>query len=179
MSIRLIFAVLAVLAMGGCGSDAEESGSYVRGDEAAPGQQDPFPGWQRSDPVVISPRTYTGGTVSVKVTGFFKVNGNQSLNVPASITDEDQTWLQYGVSGGPELEVLFTNSQSLAEHGVTVGDGSNSVTTTSTSGECQTKVDVSATRVSGHYSCTGSMGYNRQTGQMGEVDVEVEFSAES
>ena len=179
MSFRLIFAVLAVLAMGGCGSDAEESGSYVNGDESRPGQVDSLPGWQRSEPLVITPRTYTGGTVKAKVTGFFKVDGNQSLNVPASITDEDQTWLQYGVSGGPGLDVLFTNSQSMAEHGVTVGEGPNSVTTTSTSGECQSKVDVTPTRVTGRYSCTGAMGYNRDTGQMGEVDVEVEFSADS
>jgi hypothetical protein len=53
------------------------------------------------------------------------------------------------------------------------------VTTTSTSGECKTEVDVTPALVKGRYSCSGSMGYNNQTRQMGEVDVEVEFSAGS
>ncbi len=128
---------------------------------------------------VISPRTYTGGTVTVKGSGFFEVDGSQSLNVPASISDGVKTWLQYGVSGSPGLDVLFTNSLDLAEHGIMVGVGSNTVTTTSTSGECQTQVDVTPTLITGRYICTGSTGYNSQTGQMGEVDVEIEFSAGS
>lgn len=111
--------------------------------------------------------------------GFFEVDGSQSLNKPASLTDEDQTWLQYGVSGAPELNVLFTNSEEMAENGITIGVGPYTVTATSTSGECRTKFDVTAASVSGHYSCTGSTGYNNKTGQMGKVDIEVDFSAGS
>ncbi len=53
------------------------------------------------------------------------------------------------------------------------------MTAVSTSGECRTDIDVQAAHVSGHYSCTGSTGYNDQTGQMAKVDIEVEFSAGS
>lgn len=177
MKIKSLLAVFLTLAMGGCG--AETGDAVTTADESAALQEPEFPGWEKRDSVIISPRTYTGGTVTAKVTGFFEVDGSQTLNVPASITDEDQTWLQYGVSGSQELDVLFTNSQSMAEHGVTVGMGPWSVTTTSTSGECKTEVDVTPTLVKGRYSCTGSTGYNNQTRQMGEVDVEVEFSAGS
>ena len=48
---------------------------------------------------------------------------------------------------------------------------------TSTSGECRTKFDVKPTAITGHYSCTGSAGYNNKTGKMGKVDVEVDFAA--
>jgi Flp pilus assembly pilin Flp len=175
MKVRVLLAVFVALAMVGCGSEAGDATD----DESAAMPQPDSPGWESKESVVISPRTYTGGTVTAKVSGFFEVNGSQTLNVPASLTDEDQTWLQYGVSGSPELDVLFTNSQSMAEHGVTVGMGPWSVTTTSTSGECKTEIDVTPTLVKGRYSCTGSTGYNSQTQQMGEVDVEVEFSAGS
>jgi len=128
---------------------------------------------------VISPRTYTSGSVQAKVTGFFTVDGTQQLNKPASITDEDQTWIQYGVSGAQELNVLFTNSTALAENGVTIGVGPYTVTATSSSGECKTKFDVQAATITGHYSCAGSTGYNNKTGQMGKIDIEVDFTAES
>jgi len=179
MTSRPLLAVFVALLVGGCGSDTGESTPSAAGDELIAMQQPPFPGGTSAEPLIISPRTYTNGTVTVKVTGFFDADGSQTLNVPASLTDEDQTWLQYGISGAPELNVLFTNSQSMAEHGVTVGLGPNSVTTTSTSGECRTQVDVTPTLVTGNYSCTGSTGYNSQTSEMGEVEVEVEFSAGS
>ena len=179
MKIRVLLAVFVALAMAGCGSESESDDRTASGDEAAAMQQPEFPGWEKRESVIISPRTYTAGTVTAKVTGFFEVDGRQTLNEPATSTDEDQTWLQYGVSGSQELDVLFTNSQSMAEHGVTVGMGPWSVTTTSTSGECKTEVDVTPTLVTGRYSCPGSTGYNNQTRQMGKVDVEVEFSAGS
>jgi hypothetical protein len=175
MKIRVLLAVFVALAMAGCGSESDD----VTADEAAAMQEPEFPGWEKRDSVIISPRTYTGGTVRAKVKGFFEVDGSQTLNLPASLTDEDQTWLQYGVSGSQELDVLFTNSSAMAEHGVTVGMGPWSVTTTSTSGECKTEVDVTPTLVTGRYSCSGSTGYNNQTHEMGKVDVEVEFSAGS
>jgi len=131
-----------------------------------------------AEAVVISPRTYTSGSAKVKVTGFFEVDGAQQLG-QSGLTDDDQTWIPYGTSGAQELNLLFTNSTAMAEHGVTIGLGPYTVTATSTSGECRTKVDVTPTLVTGRYSCTGSTGYNNQTGQMGEVDIEVEFSAGS
>lgn len=179
MSNHSILAVLVALALAGCGSGTGDSTESTPEDEAAIDQDAGPPARNSGDALVISTRTYTGGTVKAKVTGFFETDGTQTLNPPASMTDDDHTWLQYGVSGAPELNVLFTNSTSMAEHGVTIGVGSNTVTAVSTSGECRTKVDVTPTLVTGRYSCTGTTAYNNRTGQMGEVDIEVEFSAGS
>jgi hypothetical protein len=172
-------AVIVATAMSGCGSETGDATAPPTTDEAGTMQYPGMPGWKGPEPVVISPRTYTGGTVSAKVAGFFDVDGGQTLNVPASMTDDDQTWLQYGVSGAPELNVLFTNSQAMAEHGVTIAIGPYTVTTTSSSGECKTEIDVTPVLITGRYSCSGSTGYNNQTREMGEVDVEVEFTAGS
>ncbi len=65
----------------------------------------------------------SGSSVTAKVTGFFEVDGSRTLNLPAILTGDDQTWLQYGVFGAPELSVLFTNSTTMAGHGVTIGSG--------------------------------------------------------
>lgn len=179
MAFKSTFIALAVLVLAGCGSGPDEPAASDSTDDATPMQQAGGSGGGGTEALQISTRTYTSGTVRAKVTGFFEADGSQSLNLPASLTDDDQTWIQYGASGAPELNVLFTNSTAMAEHGVTIGVGPNTVTATSTSGECRTKVDVTPTLVSGRYSCTGSTGYNNQTGQMGKVDIEVEFSAGS
>ena len=177
MSNKSLFIIFITLVLAACGSESADTTASAADDESASLQQPGFPGG--GEKVVISPRTYTNGTVTVKVSGFFEADGSQTLNVPASLSDEEQTWLQFGVSGAPELNVLFTNSQSMAEHGVTIGVGPYSVTTTSTSGECETQVDVTPTLISGRYTCKGSTGYSTESRQMGEVDVEVEFSAGS
>lgn len=179
MSNQSMLAVLIALSLAGCGSNTGDSSESTSADEAAFDQDAAPPIMKSGDAIVISTRTYTAGTVKAKVTGFFSVDGTQELNLPASLTDDDQTWIQYGVSGAPDLNVLFTNSTAMSEHGVTIGLGPDTVTAVSTSGECRTKVDVTPTLVTGHYTCTGSTAYNNQTGQMGEVDIEVEFSAGS
>ena len=138
-----------------------------------------MPGGVRGEVLRISSRTYTSGSVKAKVTGFFEVDGSQELNKPASITDDGSTWIQYGASGAQELNVLFTNDEAMAENGLNIGVGPYTVTATSTSGECRTKFDVAPTNVAGHYSCTGSTGYDKSTGQMGKVDIEVDFTAGS
>ena len=165
----------AILILAGCGSDSGDSRASDSEDAAAPVRQ----AEGGAKVLKISPRTYVGGSVQVKVSGFFEVDGSQSLNKPASITDDDHTWIQYGVSGAPELNVLFTNSQSMAESGVTIGVGPYTVTAANTSGECRTNFDVGPTTMSGHFSCTGSTGYNKSTGQMGKVDIEVKFNVNS
>ncbi len=179
MSIQSMLAVLVALALAGCGSDAPDSTGSAPGDAAAFDQDAGPAAGNSGDALAISSRTYTGGSVQVKITGFFPVDGTQQLNLPASLTDDDQTWLQYGVSGAPELNVLFTNSTSMAEHGLTIGVGPHTLTAVSTSGECETKVEVTPTLVAGRFSCKGTTAYDKQTGQMGEVDLEVEFDARS
>ncbi|MGQ0428631.1 MAG: hypothetical protein ACT4UQ_01675 [Gammaproteobacteria bacterium] len=166
--------------LAGCGSDTGESTASAsgNGEEAAAMMQAALPAGGGAEPLVISQRTYTSGSANVKVSGFFTVDGTQQLN-QSGLTDDDQTWIPYGTSGGQELNVLFTNSAAMAEHGVTIGLGPYIVTAVSTSGECRTKIDVTPTLVTGRYSCTGTTARNNQTGQMGEVDIEVEFSAGS
>ena len=161
----------ATLMLAACGSGGGES--------ADPGSDDQPPPVQQAEVLKISSRTYLGGNTKTKVSGFFKVDGSQELNKPASITDDGHTWLQYGVSGAQDLNVLFTNDEGLAENGVTIGVGPYTVTATSTSGECRTTFDITPATVSGHFSCTGSTGYNKDNGQMGKVDIEVEFNASS
>lgn len=167
-----------ILVLAGCGSGSDEPKASAAGDAAAAVTPADVPGGT-GEALVISKRTYTGGSVQAKVTGFFAVDGNQDLNKPASITDDGSTWIQYGVSGAPELNVLFTNNESMAENGVNIGFGPYTVTATSTSGECRTKFDVAPATIAGHYSCTGSTGYNTKTGEMGKVDIEIDFSAGS
>jgi hypothetical protein len=178
MSNKSLLVTSLVLALTGCGSGSSDSDESATEDTAAAVMPADVPGGA-GEVLVISKRTYTGGSVKAKVTGFFAVDGSQDLNKPASITDDGHTWLQYGASGAPELNVLFTNDESMAENGVNIGMGPYTVTATSTSGECQTKFDVAPATIAGHYSCSGSTGYNQKTGQMGKVDIEVDFNAGS
>ena len=158
----ILFAT-AVLTLTGCGSESADS--------ASTDANDPPPEMQGAEA--------PGGGEALKISGFFQVDGSQQLNKPASITDDGHTWIQYGVSGAQELNLLFTNSEDLAENGLNIAAGPYTVTATSTSGECSPAIDVTAAKVSGHYSCKGSTGYDKSTGQMGKVDIEVDFEASS
>ena len=187
MSIGSLLVSSLVLVLAGCGSGSSESDSAASASDG-PTEEDlaaiqqaelAAGGSGRAEPLVISKRLYTSGSVRTKITGFFEVDGTQEINKPASITDDGHTWIQYGVSGADDLNVLFTNAEDMAENGVTIGVGPNTVTATSTSGECKTKFDVKPATIEGHYSCTGSTGYNNKTGQMSKVDIEVEFNAGS
>jgi hypothetical protein len=179
MPTKSLAFVACVFALSACGSGNGESDAVDAGDAAAQEEAQAAVPDGGSEPLVISTRTYTSGSATVKVTGFFEANGSSQLNQPASLTDGDQTWITYGVSGAPELNVGFTNSTAMAEHGITIGIGPYTVTAVSTSGECRTNVDVTPALVSGRYDCTGSTAYNKDTRQMGQVDIEVEFSAGS
>jgi hypothetical protein len=172
MSIRSLLVASLVFVLAGCGSGSSGSDESAAENAAAAVMPADAPGGA-GEVLVISKRTYTGGSVQTKVTGFFEVDGSQDINKPASITDDGHTWLQYGASGAPELNVLFTNDESMAENGVNIGIGPYTVTATSTSGECKTSFDVQAA------TSTGSTGYNKDSGQMGKVDIEVDFNAGS
>jgi hypothetical protein len=177
--IRPVFLASLFLLSAACGSETADSESATGDESAEPTQAADGAGGTSGEAVRISNRTYVAGTVKATVTGFFSADGTQVLNLPASITDDGSTWLQYGVSGSPELNVLFTNTEAMAENGMNVSIGPYTVTGVSSSGECKPRIEVTPLKVAGHYSCKGSTGYNNKTGQMGKVDIEVDFEATS
>jgi hypothetical protein len=174
----LLAAVVLVLA--GCGGDSGVPADAGSGDETTgpslASSEDGgslLPG--TGDIPVISERTYTSGTAHATVTGFFSASGSVALNLPASLTSGDQTWLQYGNSGAPELNIGVTSNQY--DVGVTIGQGTYTVTAGGT--DCKNEFNVEPTRLSGKFSCPGATGYDKATGTMGPVDIEVTFDAGS
>lgn len=85
------------------------------------------------------------------------------------------TWVQFGISGSAEPNALMTYSD--LEIGITVGKGRN--VATAEASLCSGASDVSATTVAGHYECKGIDSYNPATGEMGRVDIEIVFTANS
>lgn len=138
-------------------------------------------GAQESAYPPISKREFVGGSVKVKVTGMFTIDGELQLNKQASIGDGEMTWLQYGASGSAEPNALITFTQT-KEVGINVARGKLTSITGVTPGEksiCTGKVEVTATLISGHYTCKGAASYDPATFKMGKVDIEVEFTAKS
>jgi hypothetical protein len=136
---------------------------------------------QTSDPPKVSARTFTAGSAAVTVTGAVTFTQDVPLNIPASISDGGMTWIQYGVSGGAEPNLLMTYAES-GEVGVSVGQGKFAATAGVMPGEqpqCSGGTEVTATLVSGHYSCPDIVSYDSRTGKMGKVKVEVRFTAKS
>jgi len=101
----------------------------------------------------ISKRMYASGSAQLTVTGAFTVNATVELN-PGSYSDGDYTWLQYGI--GPGLG----KNGAIAE-----GD------------LCKGKTEVTASLVSGSYTCKGVTSYNSSTRKMGTIDITVRFTA--
>ena len=129
----------------------------------------------------ISARQFTGGSVKIVVTGSFSVNADVPINTQASIGAGDMTWLQFGVSGSSSPEALITYGDN-KETGITVGSGKNVATGGMMPGEkptCSGKVEVTATLISGHYTCKGLSSHDSSTGKLGKVDIEVTFTAKS
>jgi hypothetical protein len=127
---------------------------------------------------VISERTYTGGTMMVVVKGTFQINQSVEINKPASFSAGDMTWLQFGVSGSPEPNVLITYGESIGE-GVGISVGLGKKTATAGTELCDGEVTVAAKLLTGHYTCTGVTSYDSSTGRMGKVDIEIRFTAQS
>jgi hypothetical protein len=128
----------------------------------------------------ISQRQYTGGSAKVTVTGSAKFDADIPLNVPASISDGESTWLQFGASGSAEPNALITYGQT-REIGISVGKGKLGATGGIIEGEksdCAGKVQVTESLISGEYSCRGLTSYVPGEG-MGTVDVKVSFTAKS
>ncbi|HEX3233397.1 MAG TPA: hypothetical protein VHR41_04335 [Gemmatimonadales bacterium] len=128
----------------------------------------------------ISERQFTGGGATVTVTGSSKISQEIPLNTKASYGDGESTWLQFGVSGSAEGDVLVTYGES-KEIGITVGRGKFLATGGIMPGEksqCSGKAQVTAALVSGDYTCTGVTSKQAEGG-MGKVDIKVTFTAKS
>jgi hypothetical protein len=135
---------------------------------------------QTDGPPKISQRQFTGGSAKLTMTGSAKIDEEIAINDKASYGDGTMTWLQYGVSGAEQPNVLITYGES-GEIGISIGKGKFVVTGSIMAGEesnCSGKAQATATLVSGEYTCTGVASYEPGKG-MGKVDIKVRFTAKS
>jgi hypothetical protein len=131
---------------------------------------------QSGKPPTISNRYFNGGgSVKVTVKGSFQVEAEIPINKAASLGDGEITWIQYGVSGAEEPNLLITFQPE--EMGITVGRGKR-IATTGTE-NCKGKVEVTATVVSGQYTCPGITSHDPSARGLGKVDIEIQFTAKS
>ena len=134
----------------------------------------------QAGPPTISQRQFTGGSAKLTVTGSAKIDQEIAINDKASYGDGTMTWLQFGVSGADEPNVLITYGES-GEIGVIVGRGKLIATGSIMTGEeslCTGKAQATATLVSGEYTCTGVTSHEPVKG-LGKVDIKVQFTAKS
>jgi hypothetical protein len=122
---------------------------------------------------IISKRYYVDGSARVTVTGAFQVDEAIPINTQASFSDGEMTWLQYGASGSEEPNALVTVSPD--EVGFNVGRGRP--TATAGADICTGSTTVTGNSVTGHYSCQNVTSYDPRNGEMGTVNIEIEFSA--
>ena len=122
---------------------------------------------------VISKRNYSAGNAHVVVTGSFKFTADIAINLQASFSDGESTWLQYGASGSDAPNALITVSPT--EIGIIVAQGKPRATAGDDT--CQGKLDVTALSVSGHYVCKGVASYDPRSGQMGTVNIDISLTA--
>ena len=121
----------------------------------------------------ISPRGFVGGTVKVTVSGSFTINADIPINKQASMSDGEMTWLQYGVSGAADPNLLLTVSRYEVGFGVSRGKAM----ATAGAEDCTGDIVVGERQINGKYSCKGVTSYDPGTGQMGTVDIEIHFTA--
>jgi hypothetical protein len=129
----------------------------------------------------ISARQFVSGNIEIKVTGAFAMNETVALNTMASTGIGDMTWLQYGESGSAQPEALITFTDT-NEIGILVAHGKLQATSGVGGNEkpwCTGKVDVTAKRITGEFTCASVTSYDQGTKKMGKVTVEVRFTAES
>jgi len=122
----------------------------------------------------ISGRSFTAGSATVTVTGTFEVQAEIPINDKASFGDGEMTWLQFGVSGSKEPHATITYGQ---EVGVMVGRGPSTVTAGEES--CTGEATVTASSITGHYTCSGVTAYDTATRKMGVVNIDIRFTAKS
>ena len=121
----------------------------------------------------ISARGYVGGSVKVAVTGSFKISADIPINKQASMSDGEMTWLQFGASGADEPNMLLTVSSDEVGFGVARGKA----TATAGAEDCTGDMVVGERQINGRYNCKGVTSYDPSTGQMGTVDIEIQFTA--
>jgi|SRR5688572_3706053 hypothetical protein len=129
----------------------------------------------------ISARQFVSGNIQIKVIGTFAMNETVALNTVASVGLGDMTWLQYGVSGSAQPEALITFNDT-NEIGILVAHGKLQATSGVGGNEkpwCKGKVDVTAKRITGQFTCESVTSYDQGTKKMGKVTIEVTFTAES
>jgi hypothetical protein len=123
----------------------------------------------------ISARTYSSGSATVTVTGSFQVAADIPINRQASFSDGEMTWLQYGASGSQAPNALVT--VNLYEIGINVGLGKQ--TTIVGADECTGSLDVTGNSISGHYKCRGAPSHDPRVLQLGNVNIDIRFTAGS
>jgi hypothetical protein len=126
-------------------------------------------------PPEISARSYLNGTARILVSGSFQVNEVVALNTQASLSDGEMTWMQFGVSGAETPNALVTVSPY--EVGVTVARGKSLATAGAEN--CAGKMVVTANAVRGRYKCPGVTSHDPGFAGLGQVDIEIEFTAGS
>lgn len=127
---------------------------------------------------VISPRTYTSGSAKVTVTGSFQVNAEIPINLQASLSDGEATWLQYGASGAETPNSLMTISPSEVGLSVTLGKK----TALASADACKGNLSVTDKLISGKYQCKDATSHDPAVTNnfgMGKVTIDVSFTAGS
>ena len=137
-------------------------------------------GGQTGGVPTISSRYFVGGSAKLTVSGSVQIDQEVAINAPASFGDGEMTWIQFGVSGSEAPNVLITYQPG--EVGIIVGRGKFIATAGIMTGEkpqCSGKSEVTATSVSGHYTCVGVGSHDAATSKLGKVDIEIRFTAKS
>lgn len=129
----------------------------------------------------ISARQFTSGSVHIKVTGAFSLDQDVKINTAASVGDGEMTWLQFGASGGaqPNATITFTDG---GEVGIVVAQGTVQGVAGIGGNEkpwCTGKLDVADKLITGTYTCADAASYDRASGRMGKVNIEVKITAGS
>lgn len=135
---------------------------------------------QSSQVPTISARQFSSGSAQVRVTGAERIDEEVTINAQASVGAGDMTWIQFGVSGAETPNALITYQPG--ELGISVSRGRFIATAGIMVGaapQCSGSTEVTATSVSGHYTCAKVTSYDAGTGKMGEIDVEIRFTAKS
>jgi hypothetical protein len=187
MNQRSLYASLAPLLLIASGCSGTSDGNPAGATDVAPdgaaaqGSNASVSGPQANasapDVPVISARNYVSGSAKTKVTGTFSIDEDIAINTQASISDGSMTWLQYGASGAETPNILVTVNKDLNEIGINVGKGKP--TSTVTAADCKGGMEVADKLVTGHYTCKGAASYDPRSGAMGQVDIEVSFTAGS